>query len=78
MNLPEAIALIARLPPEKQAEVFDFVEFLSRKTVPPQPRTDLTPLEDEPYCGMWKDREEMADSLNYVRKLRRREWERHE
>jgi len=31
-------------------------------------------LEDEPFIGMWKDREDMTDSANWVRKHRLNEW----
>ena len=27
-------------------------------------------LKDEPFFGMWKDREEMADSTSWVRNIR--------
>ena len=33
---------------------------------------------DEPFVGMWKDREDIADSSNWVRKLRQSEWNRDE
>ena len=31
-------------------------------------------LEDEPFVGMWKDREDMEDSSQWVRQLRQKEW----
>ena len=31
-------------------------------------------LQDEPFVGMWKDREEMKDSSQWVRQLRQKEW----
>lgn len=34
------------------------------------------PLREEPFVGMWKDREDMADSTRWVRELRKREWTR--
>ena len=30
---------------------------------------------DDPLFGMWRDREDMADSTAWVRNLRRSEWE---
>lgn len=33
---------------------------------------------DEPFVGMWKDREDIADSSNWVRKLRQSQWNRDE
>ncbi|HSS49632.1 MAG TPA: AbrB/MazE/SpoVT family DNA-binding domain-containing protein [Thermoanaerobaculia bacterium] len=34
------------------------------------------PLKDEPFVGMWRDREDMADSSEWVRTTRQREWTR--
>jgi AbrB family looped-hinge helix DNA binding protein len=31
-------------------------------------------LAKEPFVGMWQDREDMADSSDWVRSIRRREW----
>lgn len=35
---------------------------------------DLTPLEAEPFVGMWQDREDLEDSTQWVRHLRQEEW----
>jgi AbrB family looped-hinge helix DNA binding protein len=32
------------------------------------------PLKEEPFVGMWQDREDMADSSEWVRRTRQREW----
>ena len=34
------------------------------------------PLSAEPFVGMWRDREDMADSSEWVRATRQREWDR--
>jgi hypothetical protein len=39
---------------------------------PRRPRR--TRLANEPFIGMWKDREDMKDSSAYIRNLREREW----
>ncbi len=31
-------------------------------------------LQNEPFVGMWEDREEMQDSAEWVKNLRSREW----
>lgn len=31
-------------------------------------------LEDEPFVGMWKDREDMEDTSRWVRQVRQQEW----
>ena len=69
---------IASLPPEAQRQVIDFVAFLrtrypTRQTIE---RTERVRLPDEPFIGMWREREDMQDSTAWVRDLRRREWER--
>ncbi|MDJ0658343.1 MAG: hypothetical protein QNJ42_02520 [Crocosphaera sp.] len=32
-------------------------------------------LENQPFVGMWKDRKEMEDSSQWVRQLRREQWQ---
>jgi AbrB family looped-hinge helix DNA binding protein len=34
------------------------------------------PLKEEPFVGMWRDRDDMANSSDWVRETRRREWTR--
>jgi hypothetical protein len=36
--------------------------------------TTLSNLKDEPFVGMWRDRQEMKDSSQWVRQLRQKEW----
>ncbi len=33
-------------------------------------------IRDKPFVGMWQDREEMQNSVAWVRKLRTQEWKR--
>ena len=35
---------------------------------------NLTPLETESFVGMWQDREDLEDSTQWVRYLRKKEW----
>lgn len=67
---------LAVLPPDALKVVADFVGMLSSQyavmTKPaPSPRANLR---DEPFIGMWVDRADMADSVEYVHRLRREEW----
>ncbi|HEX3552513.1 MAG TPA: AbrB/MazE/SpoVT family DNA-binding domain-containing protein [Thermoanaerobaculia bacterium] len=41
-----------------------------------QPAKPKRSLKDEPFVGMWRDREDMADSSEWVRTARQREWTR--
>ena len=67
---------ITELPPEAQKLVREFIGFLKRSLgvedkKPPAKRKSV--LQGK-FIGMWKDREEMKDSVEYVRKLRREQW----
>ena len=64
------------LPAEKQREVADFIEFLSNRSGGTRNRPSRTKrrLADESFVGMWADREDMADSTEWVRRQRRCEW----
>jgi hypothetical protein len=67
---------IASLPPEAQRQVADYVALLklrhrrrlSSRQAPP------VPITDEPFVGMWREREEMQDSAAWVRQLREGDW----
>ena len=37
-------------------------------------KSSLTPLEDDSFLGMWQDREDLADSSQWIRQLRQEEW----
>lgn len=68
---------IALLPPEAQKQVLDFVAFLKTRypIVQSTQKTKPTKLAEEPFIGMWKDRDDMRDSTAWVQSLRQREWE---
>ncbi|CAK0742816.1 hypothetical protein CCP4SC76_1240003 [Gammaproteobacteria bacterium] len=73
-NRVAAYDILVGLPPDKQAEVFDFIRFISSH-MPARPERKNPPLREEPAFGLWADREDMRDSTEWVRKLREREWE---
>lgn len=63
------------LPPEAQRQVADFIAFLkARYAAPRKAKNKRRSLRDEPFIGMWRDREDMKDSAAWVRRLRRSEW----
>lgn len=39
-------------------------------------KAPLASIAEEPFVGMWSDRPEMADSVEWVRDLRRQQWTR--
>ena len=77
MAIPRILQDIEALPPEAQKQVSDFVAFLkTRYGAVSRKKIKRIKLEDEPFIGMWKGREDMRDSTQWVRELRRHEWER--
>ena len=77
MRSASIVREIASLPPEAQKQVIDFIAFLKTRYPTPQvaKKTRRTPLTDEPFIGMWQDRDDIQDSTDWVRNLRQREWE---
>ena len=63
------------LPEAAQREVLHFIEFIrSRYSAKPATQPTRKPKmswSDTPLYGLWQDREEMADPVDYVRHLRR-------
>ena len=77
MEAANIVREIASLPPEAQKQVLDFIAFLKARYPTTHPVREMrrTKLADEPFIGMWRDREDMQDSTAWVRSLRQREWE---
>lgn len=74
MNIEESILEKLRiLPVEKQREVLDFAEFLVQK-IAVTDNSIKENLRDEPFVGMWQNREEMSDRNAWVRQNRQQEW----
>ena len=49
-------------------------EITSQRETAPTKQPRPTNLKDEPFIGMWRDREDFADSSQAVRELRKSEW----
>jgi hypothetical protein len=63
------------LPAEAQRQVTDFIAFLQQRYGrSPGSRRQDTDWESEPFVGMWRDREDLQDSTEWVRSARRQEW----
>lgn len=64
------------LPPEGLQQVTDLILFLksqyeqSRTTE----QTDPDSIRNDPFIGIWKERESMKDSSQWVREIRKSEW----
>jgi hypothetical protein len=71
MAKKELIKQIEQLPPEAQREAADFVDFLSKKYLQKDNSSSEQSILDSPFRGMWKDREDMKDSTQWVRNIRK-------
>lgn len=67
---------ISNLPPEAQQQVIDFIAFLSTRYQGSEDKKRIgqTDIVDEPFIGMWKDRDDLMDSGKWVRNARKSEW----
>ncbi|MBI3799680.1 MAG: hypothetical protein HY268_22250 [Deltaproteobacteria bacterium] len=73
----EIIDTLKRVPKARLGVVRDLVQALAiPPTSPNSPRKaharKQVSLVDSPFCGMWEDREDIADGQTYARQLRRR------
>ena len=66
----------AALPPEAKQQVVDFIEFLRTRyaAITNTKNEAKVDCSDEPFIGMWRDRDDMHDSSSWVRKTRNNEW----
>ncbi len=73
---PQLINEINSLPAEAQRQIADFAEFLRQKyqTAPEANHAKTMDIDNDPFIGMWSDREDLADSSQAVRELRKTEW----
>jgi hypothetical protein len=64
---------VRSLPIEKQQEILNFANSLTQKSqiATAEFKTDW---QNNHSIGMWKDREDMQDSTDWVRQTRKREW----
>ena len=67
---------ISNLPPEAQRQVVDFIAFLKTryKGFKQEKQTERINLVNEPFIGIWKDREDMNNSSKWLRNVRKTEW----
>ena len=67
---------ISNLPPEAQRQVVDFIAFLRTryKKTEQEKQTKRINLVNEPFIGIWKDRDDMNNSSKWLRNVRKAEW----
>ncbi len=64
------------LPVEAQRQAADFIAFLQQryKIDRATQKPAQANLESEPFIGMWSNRQDLTDSSNWTRKIRKSEW----
>lgn len=66
---------IKKLPPEAKQQAQDFVDFLYERYVKGESKKSAKKsILESSFFGMWKDREDMQDSTEWVRKVRKSQW----
>jgi hypothetical protein len=76
MTQQQFIEEYTSLPDEAQRQVADFVAFLRQryKVAQSMPQARTADLENEPFIGMWRNRQDVEDSSTWVRNTRKAEW----
>lgn len=76
VELQEMWQQLTNLPPEAQREVAILVNLLQRQYQQSQPNSQENQqnLREDLFIGIWQDREDLADSTQWVRTLRSSEW----
>jgi hypothetical protein len=63
------VQIINSLTPEERTNLEKKLQVQTSST-----EIDQSNFRDEPFVGMWKDREDMEDSSQWVSQLRQQEW----
>jgi len=71
VTVEQILGLVRELDSGKKLKLISKIaEDLSVKTVPKRPKI---PIASYGFCGMWKDRADMSNAAEWVRKLREQE-----
>lgn len=64
------------LPPEAQKEIEDFIAFLKRRYSRnvKKGKQNISAWRKESFIGMWEYREDMKDSTQWIREIRKSQW----
>jgi len=76
MDLEKMWRQLEALPSEAQRQVADFIAFLyARSQRSPLPKhSGKSKLAEDPFVGLWEDREDLRDSTAWIRTVRQQEW----
>ena len=75
MTNEELIKEIPNLPKEVRLRIEKIIDAFRKQTIQSD-RAKRVPLRDEPFVGMWADREDMKDPVEWVRNMRKTQWDR--
>jgi hypothetical protein len=67
---------INELPPDARKEAQDFVDFLYQRYVGSKDikKSETGKVSESSFFGIWKNREEMSDSVKWVKNIRNSQW----
>lgn len=74
MTNEELLKEIASLPSDEKQKIEDYITYLLKRKGSSKMKAKKRDRSSEEFIGMWADREEMADSTAWVRKLRETQW----
>jgi hypothetical protein len=75
MTHEEILRDIASLPPEGQRQVIDFIAFVHQRYGRSQSNEQtISDLRAESFVGIWQDRDDLVNSVDWVRQVRESEW----
>ncbi len=76
MSNEDILTQFNSLPPEAKRQVIDLIASLHQQYDSSQSfeAQSSGELDQEPFIGMWRDREDLQDSTAWVRSNREREW----
>ena len=76
MTQHELFKAFESLPAEAQRQALNFIAFLQQTYDPEISKPQKTAIDwtNDPFIGMWKDRQDMNDSTTWVRNIRENEW----
>ncbi|HXG65409.1 MAG TPA: DUF2281 domain-containing protein [Blastocatellia bacterium] len=72
MTHEQILRALASLSPEERRQVEDFIAFMQQRygRLQSHEQTETSNLSTDSFIGMWRDREDMQDSSEWVRRSR--------
>lgn len=76
MTNDELLREMSSLSDAARRQIEKYIAYLKQKEAEKPKVARKRSLREEPFFGMWADREDMKDSTAWVRKTRREQWTR--